>query len=244
MRFYFLYFWVFFFSCSSHLVASDIFSTDDGDSSSNNRRTRRLGERLRDSSQVCSKSQDCMEICDEIYLKARDLNRCYSARENAVKNVADVFDELINPKRIRDLSQIDVRDFRTYLNWGVRSFIDLIDEVDRDEDGDRYNDDWEDLYAYDSKNIQVVLEWMCDDEDVQKAISSQDREMAVINQLIYDWFKSTTSIDEDKDVQDNCSDDQKLTDAQKNDLDDICPDICFSGHKYKWSGRPCECPSS
>ena len=58
------------------------------------------------------------------------------------------------------MNDIDVNDFKVFLDIGWRGFFDLIDPSHRDEDGDRRDYDKEDLYAYDSDTSHLVLEWV------------------------------------------------------------------------------------
>ena len=140
------------------------------DSSRGRRDRSEIKKDLNQSSEPCKESNSCIRACNEMYLRASELDDCYDSREETIKDVLDVFDELENPTRITDLNQLDVDDFKTYLKIGIQSFIDLIDEVEKDEDGDRINDDWEDVYAYGENNAETVLEWICSEDDIQDAL--------------------------------------------------------------------------
>ena len=127
-----------------------------------------------------------METCDEIYLKASALDECYDERESTVKAIAEVFDELISPDRLSDLNDIGYKDFEKFLNISPSGFLDLVDPVDRDEDGDRRrnNDDWEDLYAYDSDTARLVLEWLANEEDISKGLKKHDKDNDIVKELL------------------------------------------------------------
>ena len=118
-----------------------------------------------------------------MYLKATDLDRCYDSTESRVKVVSEVFDVLINPDRLSDLNDIEVTDFSHFLNIGHRGFLDLIDPVHRDEDGDRRNTYWEDIYSYDSSSAQLVLEWIANEEKIARSILSKDEDLDIIRHL-------------------------------------------------------------
>ena len=151
------------------------------------RRTQRRNRtNLRDSSERCKESNSCIETCDEIYLKASALDECYSASENVVKDIADIFDELINPKKLSDLNDIDPDDFTEFLDISHTGFLDRVDPLDKDEDGDRHehNDDWEDLYGYDSGNARLVLEWMANEEEIVNSLRRNDKDNKIITELL------------------------------------------------------------
>ena len=172
----FLFFLV---SCIDQPV-TEAFSTSDDSRDSLRSRVRRS---LSDTSARCFESENCKSVCEDMYLKATDLDRCYDTSENRVKAVAEVFDVLINPDRLSDLNDIEVKDFAHFLNIGYRAFLDLIDRVHRDEDGDRRNTYWEDVHAYDYRSAQLVLEWIANEEKVARSISSKDKDSDIIRHL-------------------------------------------------------------
>ena len=137
-----------------------------------------------DSSNYCRESQNCKEVCDSIYLKATDLDRCYNTRENRVDEIADTFGILINPRRLSHLNDIDDQAFSDFLNIGYRGFLDLIDPIHIDEDGDRRHENWEDLYAYDSITAELVLEWIAEEEKASKSIQFEDKQGEVLRHLV------------------------------------------------------------
>ena len=141
---------------------------------------RRLSRSIQDrklsgSSNYCRESEDCRETCESIYLKASDLNRCYNTRENQVDAIADTFKILINPRRLSDLNDIDERSFSDFLRVGYRGFLDLVDPVHIDEDGDRRHDNWEDLHAYSASTAELLLEWLSEEESMARSLKSQDK---------------------------------------------------------------------
>ncbi|MDE0151277.1 MAG: hypothetical protein OXK80_02110 [Bdellovibrionales bacterium] len=138
---------------------------------------------LSDSSERCSESERCKETCEDMYLKATDLDRCYDSPESRVKVVSEVFEVLINPSRLSELNDIEDKDFSHFLNIGYRGFLDLIDPVHRDEDGDRRNEYWEDIHAYDSDSAQLVLEWIANRERIARTIVSKDDDLDIIRHL-------------------------------------------------------------
>lgn len=138
---------------------------------------------LSDSSERCSESERCKETCEDMYLKATDLDRCYDSQENRVKAVSEVFEVLVNPDRLSDLNDIEDKDFSHFLNIGYRGFLDLIDPVHRDEDGDRRNEYWEDIHAYDSDSAQLVLEWIANKEKIARTVLSKDDDLDIIRHL-------------------------------------------------------------
>jgi len=138
---------------------------------------------LNDSSGQCSESKRCRENCEDIYLKAVDLDRCYDSTENRVKDISEVFEVLINPNRLSDLNDIETVDFSHFLNIGYRGFLDLVDPVHRDEDGDRRNIYWEDIHAYDPGSAQLVLEWIANEEKIARSILSRDDNLDIVRHL-------------------------------------------------------------
>ena len=118
-----------------------------------------------------------------MYLKAGDLNQCYNTGEDQIKRVLEVFDVLIAPDRSSELNDIDVNDFKIFLDIGWRGFFDLIDPSHRDEDGDRRDQDKEDLYAYDSETAHLVLEWIANKPEIAKAVAGEDRNREIMRHL-------------------------------------------------------------
>ena len=153
---------------------------------------RRIRNNIRDrnltgSSDYCRESEDCKEVCDSMYLKATDLDRCYNTREYQVDAAADVFDVLITPRRLSDLNDIDEKGFSEFLNIGYRGFLDLIDPTHIDEDGDRRNRrdrNRGDRYAYDSDTAELVLEWLAEEEKISKSVQSKDKEDEILRHLV------------------------------------------------------------
>ena len=184
----FLWILVFFpllFSCTqSGTLDLNQFASESSSDSRRRRTSRRNSGSLNESSQPCKDNRSCVDTCDDIYLKATDLNNCYNESEALIKRVADIFDALINPKRLADLRDLDEDDFADFLNIGYQGFLDLVDPVDKDEDGDRRNDDWEDLYAYGAKNARVVLEWLANEEDIAKTLKKEDRNDSIVKELL------------------------------------------------------------
>ena len=191
-----LIFLIFLVSCIEAPV-TDFASTSD-DEARDSLRGRIRSRSLSDSSTRCSESKSCKNTCEDIYLKATDLDRCYNTSESKVKAVAEVFDILINPRRLSDLNDIEVKDFSQFLSIGHRAFLDLIDPVHRDEDGDRRNVYWEDLHAYDARSAQLVLEWIANEEKTARAISSKDKDLDIVRHLFCIAGRSV-SINEQKD---------------------------------------------
>ena len=138
---------------------------------------------LKDTSTPCRDSKSCKSACEDIYLKAGDLNQCYNTGEDKIKRILEVFDILIAPDRSSELNDIDVNDFKFFLDIGWRGFFDLIDPSHRDEDGDRRDYDKEDLYAYDSETSRLVLEWIANKSEIAKAIASKDRNREIMRHL-------------------------------------------------------------
>lgn len=176
-----LIFLIFLVSCIEAPV-TDFASTSD-DEARDSLRGRIRSRSLNDSSARCSESENCKKTCEDIYLKATDLDRCYNTSESKVKAVAEVFDILINPEKLSNLNDIEVKDFSQFLSIGYRAFLDLIDPVLRDEDGDRRNVYWEDLHAYDARSAQLVLEWIANEEKVARAVSSKDKDLDIVRHL-------------------------------------------------------------
>ena len=200
-----IYFLLYFFlciSCSSSVQLSSITESPFSGSSQGRRDRESLRQNLNNTSTPCKENNSCVLICDDMYLKADELNRCYNTYENIVEDILDVFEELENPKRISDLNDIDLDDFKAYLKIGIQSFIDLIDPIDKDEDGDRINDDWEDIYAYDADNVEVVIEWICSDHDVHNVINARDLP-EIANELIAVVYALHSSSKEDGDKECN-----------------------------------------
>ena len=158
-------------------------SSSADDDARNELRDRVRSRSLSDSSARCSESERCKESCEDMYLKATDLDRCYNATESRVRSISDVFDILINPDRLSDLNDIEATDFSHFLNIGWRGFLDLIDPVHRDEDGDRRNTYWEDIYAYDADTAQLVLEWISNEEKIARSVSSKDEDLDISRHL-------------------------------------------------------------
>ena len=138
---------------------------------------------LSDSSARCSENSKCKRTCEDMYLRAADLDSCYNASENRVNTVSEVFDVLINPNRLSRLNDIEPADFSHFLSIGWRSFLDLIDPVHRDEDGDRRGDYWEDIHAYDFQTAQLVLEWIANEEKIARSVSSKDEDLEIARHL-------------------------------------------------------------
>ena len=176
-----LIFLIFLVSCIE-VPVTDFASTSD-DEARDSLRGRIRSRSLSDSSARCFESKNCKNTCEDIYLKATDLDRCYNTSESKVKAVAEVFDILINPGRLSDLNDIEVKDFSQFLSIGYRAFLDLVDPVHRDEDGDRRNTYWEDIHAYDARSAQLVLEWIANEEQVSRAVSSKDKNLDIIRHL-------------------------------------------------------------
>ena len=197
----FFFFWLLFIlSCVDTSGYDYLASLASEDYDLTDRRTRRQSTaNLRDTSDPCKDSRSCIRTCDEIYLRASALNECYSKRENTVKRIARVFDDLINPKKLSDLNNIDEDDFSDYLNISITSFLDVVDPIDKDEDGDRRqnNDDWEDLYAYDSDNARLALEWIANDEDIAQTLQRKDKRDEIFTELFiragHDLVKSRST---------------------------------------------------
>ncbi len=173
---------LFLMSCIDQPITR-LFSTSEDEGARNQLRERVRSRSLRDSSARCSESERCKETCEDMYLKATDLDRCYNAKESRVKAISDVFDILINPDRLSDLNDIDPTDFSHFLNIGWRGFLDLIDPVHRDEDGDRRNTYWEDIYAYDADTALLVLEWIANEEQIARSVSSKDEDLDITRHL-------------------------------------------------------------
>ncbi len=179
---------VFFLSCTQGGTYDYLSSIKDTNIDSDDGR-RRLRDSIRDrtlrnSSDYCRESEDCKEVCDSLYLKASDLDRCYNARENRVDEIAGTFDILINPRRLSELNDIEDEFFSDFLNLGYRGFLDLVDPIHIDEDGDRRDDNWEDIHSYDSRTAQLVLEWMAEEEKIAKALQSKDKDDEIFRHLI------------------------------------------------------------
>lgn len=177
-----VFLFLFLTSCIDKPV-TELFSNSDGEGARNQLRERIRSRSLSDSSVRCSESRDCKETCEDIYLKATDLDRCYDSTESRVKAISEVFDILVDPDRLSDLNDIDPKDFAHFLNIGWRAFLDLIDPIHRDEDGDRRNTYWEDVYAYDVNTAQLVLEWIANEEKIARSISSKDEDMDIVRHL-------------------------------------------------------------
>jgi len=167
----------FLISCIEQPV-TEFFSTSE--SARDRLRGRAQSQNLSDSSERCAESEQCKETCEDIYLKATDLDRCYDSQENQVKAVSEVFEVLISPDRLSDLNDIEVTDFAHFINIGYRGFLDLIDPVHRDEDRNQY---WEDLHAYDDESAQLVLEWIANKERIARSILSKDDDLEIIRHL-------------------------------------------------------------
>ena len=176
-----LIFLIFLVSCIEAPV-TDFASTSD-DEGRDTLRGRIRSRSLSDSSARCSESKSCKNTCEDIYLKATDLDRCYNTSESKVKAVSEVFDILINPEKLSNLNDIDAKDFSQFLSIGYRAFLDLIDPVFRDEDGDRRNVYWEDLHAYDARSAQLVLEWIANEEKATRSIASKDKDLDIVRHL-------------------------------------------------------------
>ena len=171
---YYVFLFIFLTSCiPASLIELPSVTESPYNIGSNGTRDRsRLRRGLNNQFEPCKDNRSCIRICDDMYLRASELDECYNSNEETVEDVLDVFETLENPKRISNLNDIDLDDLKTYLKIGIQSFIDLIDEVDKDEDGDRINDDWEDTYAYATNNAEVVLEWFCSERDVREALKN------------------------------------------------------------------------
>ena len=138
---------------------------------------------LRGSSDYCRENENCRETCESIYLKASDLNRCYNTREKQVDAIADAFDILINPRKLSDLNDIDEGAFSDFLRLGYRGFLDLVDPVHIDEDGDRRHDNWEDLHAYSSDTAELLLEWLAEEKSIARVLKSSDKNGEIFRHL-------------------------------------------------------------
>ena len=138
---------------------------------------------LRGSSDYCRENKNCRETCESIYLKASDLNRCYNTREKQVDAIADAFDILINPRKLSDLNDIDEGAFSDFLRLGYRGFLDLVDPVHIDEDGDRRHDNWEDLHAYSSDTAELLLEWLAEEKSIARVLKSSDKNGEIFRHL-------------------------------------------------------------
>ena len=171
---------LFLISCIDQPV-TELFSTSED--ARDQLRDRVRSRSLSDSSARCAESERCKETCEDMYLKATALDRCYDSKESRVKAVSEVFEVLINPDRLSDLNDIESTDFSHFLNIGWRAFLDLIDPVHRDEDGDRRNIYWEDIHAYDSESAQLVLEWVANQERIARTLLSKDDDLDIVRHL-------------------------------------------------------------
>ena len=176
----YLLFLPFLISCIESPVTEFFYSSAEG---RGRLRDRVRSRSLSGSSDYCSKSRQCRNLCEDMYLKAADLDRCYNSKENQVQAVSEVFDILIDPRNLSDLNDIEAVDFSLFLNIGWKGFLDLIDPVHRDEDGDRRGEYWEDIYAYDIHTAQLVLEWIANEEQIARAVSSKDKDLEIIRHL-------------------------------------------------------------
>ena len=177
---------LFVFSCSESDVVnvSGLYSTNDSGDLRRRTSRRSSGSSRSSSSEPCKDSRSCVEICDDIFLKASALDDCYNEKEDIVQDMADVFDELINPKKLSRLNDIDEDAFSDFLSLSPTGFLDLIDPLERHSDRKKRDDDWEDLYIYDAINARLVLEWLANEEEFASILKSKDKNNDIIRALL------------------------------------------------------------
>ena len=220
---------LYFFGCAFDSDRADILSSYLGSSGERQRdarvtRVRSNSKNIQDTSEQCSKSKSCRSVCDDIYLRAKDLDSCYSSSANEVKRAAQVFDILFAPDSLSELTSIDPEDFDLFLDIGHYGFLDLIDPTHKDEDGDRRNNDWEDRYAYDSHSALLVLDWIAIDEDIAKSVLSEDKDGEIMRHLFCEHGQSVAQ-DVSDDIQ---SGHRSLFDGDKKDChDEKTPSVLY-----------------
>ena len=174
---------LFIVSCVAQPYLDNLSSTSEDNSLSRRRRLGRENLRSQSLADQCSNKSSCKTKCDEMYLKASDLDTCYNTREDAVDRVFDVFGVLQNPDTLADLNGIEEDDFQDYMVIGEQSFLDLVDPELDDEDHDRINEDWEDLYSYDADQARLVLEWIAENEEISKTMKNYDDDRSIMREL-------------------------------------------------------------
>ena len=232
---YLLFLSLFLISCIEAPV-TELFSEEGRDQL----RSRVRSRSLNDSSARCAEHSKCKRTCEDMYLRATDLDRCYNASENRVNAISKVFDVLINPSRLSRLNDIEPTDFSHFLNIGWRGFLDLIDPVHRDEDGDRRGDYWGDIHAYDPQTAQLVLEWIANEEQTARSVSSKDKDLEIARHLFCIAGRSVAPSNQKQYLCDlwNISNCASVTDGE---LEDELGFINWSDYKKRSSKHTTSC---
>ena len=188
---------------SSRSNSDDEDNEDDDDRSSNRSNTR--------ADRDCSDRDQCQDLCDDMFDNRSEISECYDLTTGEVNDIADVHDVFfkINDHTRRkevavklfkkgDLDDIPTDDFATYLNLGLDTFVDRINEtygpVDNeffsvitsgsDEKLQRTKERWHGNQDEDGKRSKEFLEWVVENKDVAEILLEKDIHSQIFQNLL------------------------------------------------------------
>ena len=152
-------------SCTPATSSSNLSSQSDDDDSDDRDSSRKV--------RYCEDRDSCQESCDLMFLSASARRQCYELNFDDVGGLEEVFDTLSsNTIHLSDLEDMDIDDFKSFVQLDADGWVDLIEESDtKDED------------KYDIGNARTALQWIAENDDVAEAIMDEDEHSDILREL-------------------------------------------------------------
>ncbi len=151
-----------------------------------------------ESSDTCSKSEDCKELCDSMLQRFSFQKKCYEYKEVEVQSFRDVYNLLAvgNPRK---LSRVDTEKMEKFLTFGPELWQDAIYGFERqrkedctpndgaDDPTEREDCKLEGYYkqeGYWSGGALAALEWIAKNDWLAELIVRHDEDLVIMTSLL------------------------------------------------------------
>lgn len=123
----------------------------------------------------CGNSEDCEEICEEIYNRRGDSDECKELSIKQVKRIEDIHEFLEDPD-LEELTTIYPKDLDIYVNVSISAL-------------DTQTDSWN------KSDSKTVLTWMALDADIAKIFYKEDKDYRLLKSLLLEIGSGSGSAD-------------------------------------------------
>ena len=182
-----------------------------------------------ESSDTCSKNEDCKELCNSMLQRFSDQKRCYEHKEKEVQSFRDTYNLLAlgNPRK---LARVDIDEMKKFLTFGPVLWHDAIYGFERERKDDCTPNDGKDdpteredcklkgyykQVGYWSSGAASTLEWIAKNDWLAELIiehDDEDDEHVIMTSLLdvlangggknFFRYPSSNPVDRDKDDRD------------------------------------------
>ncbi len=143
-----------------------------------------------ESSDTCSKNEDCKELCNSMLQRFSDQKKCYDHKEKEVQSFRDTYNLLAlgNPRK---LARVDIDEMKKFLTFGPKLWQDAIYGFERERKEDCTPNDGKDdpteredcklkgyykQIGYWSSGAASALEWIATNDWLAELIIDHDKD--------------------------------------------------------------------